>query len=206
MLQRLLAEPHNILRCECPLCFVVAVPSQLAPNPPKIHGSGTLAGTGEYGLVVCSLSSSCTGDLDYIGRDAKFICLHDSEGVTKPLLSATHITAGAYTVPLESLNIVYGRPKCYGCLMSLREGNSRLFMCTSPGKKGHTSASSAAHQLPRESGPNHEKSWSKVMAHAASLEEEMEDFTEKVLGKKAKGAWKTGEKKKDDKKSKKAKR
>ena len=51
----LLAEPHNILRYERPLCFVVAVPSQLAPNPPKIHGSGTLAGTGEYGLVVCSL-------------------------------------------------------------------------------------------------------------------------------------------------------
>lgn len=55
-----------------------------------------------------------------------------------------------------------------------------------------------AHQLPPESGPNHKETWSQVMAHAASLEEEMDDFTEKVLGGKRK-------KKKKDDKSKKAK-
>jgi hypothetical protein len=37
------------------------------------------------------------------------------------------------------------------------------------------------------------------MAHAASLEEEMDDFTEKVLGKKRRPKSKRGQKKKDDK-------
>lgn len=101
-------------------------------------------------------------------------------------------------MPLASLNYVYGKAKCYGCLMSLREGNSRLLMCTSPGRRGHTSASSTAHQLPPESGPNHNETWSQVMAHAASLEEDMDDFTEKVLGEKRKS-------KSQKKKSKKAK-
>jgi hypothetical protein len=109
------------------------------------------------------------------------VSLHDGRGVIQPITSATHITGGSYTVPLESLAHVYGKGKCYGCLMSIRTGNSRLLMCSSPGAPGHESASSRAHQLPRHSGPLHEPTWSLVLAHAASLEADMEDFTARVL-------------------------
>ena len=130
--------------------------------------------------------------------------LHDGKGVIQPLKSATHITGGSHTVPLKSLAHVYGKGKCYGCLMSIRTGNSRLLMCSSPGEPGHESASSQAHQLPRNSGPLHKPTWSLVLAHAASLEEEMEDFTARVLSPEKQQKRRTRPKK--EKKNKKAKR
>ena len=103
-----------------------------------------------------------------IGKDASVLVKrHDKQGKTHGEEGLnTHLTVGDITLPSGALKQVYGDELCEPALMSFRRGNGRFYCCDKAGQEGHESLSSVAHQLPTNSGPNHKRSWDKVLAAA----------------------------------------
>jgi hypothetical protein len=123
---------------------------------------------------------SVGGSVSMVGKDAgSLVKRHNRSGKTVGVPGSveyfdtsvnTHMTCGTVTMPLTVLEETYGAGLCPGSLLSLRVGNSRTYTCDMQGMPGHESLVSAAHQLPRYSGPNDKESWDLCLARAGQAQ------------------------------------
>jgi hypothetical protein len=103
-----------------------------------------------------------------VGKDAYLVKRHDASGCTHgsalaPSCLDTHITGGSTTMLISALHEVYGAHLCASSLISMKSGNSRIFMCDMAGSCHHESLTSDAHQLPLLSGPHHSETWNRCL-------------------------------------------
>ena len=69
----------------------------------------------------------------------------------------------AEAVAIEALEEVHGAGLCAAALCSSKPRKWRTQCCDMRGDSNHKRLTSRAHSLPDKSGPNHKKTWSKVL-------------------------------------------
>ena len=101
-----------------------------------------------------------------IGSTAKYITkrtMYSGEVSSDPSLNDFIQVGKAPSVAIKALEKVHGEGLCAAALCSTKPGTWRAQCCDMRGNTRHKKLLSRAHDLPAKSGPNHKRSWSKVL-------------------------------------------
>lgn len=101
-----------------------------------------------------------------IGNTAKYITqrqMHNGDVSVDPAKNDFIKVGKADAVAIEALEAVYGEGLCPAALCSSKPGEWRAQCCDLRGNARHKRLSSKAHDLPAKSGPNHKRTWDKVV-------------------------------------------
>ena len=100
----------------------------------------------------------------YLGIHSRLTRRHRANGTTsKNAKNNVSITVGnMQPAHIPAIHKVYGK-KCEAALCSVRRGTCRVAVCDCNGARGHDTEDTAAHDLPKLSGPYDKGNWKEVV-------------------------------------------